>query len=68
MYSLSQHSDGTGTQIETSQEGIEFDFTDAHPSEIALDNYEFDEVIINDGNVESLSQKVKEILLKYKII
>lgn len=40
-----------------------------HPSEIALDNYEgFDYVIDNNGTIEELIEKVKEILIKEKII
>lgn len=43
--------------------------TDTHKSEIDLDDYkEFDEVIINDGTIEELVEKVKYILQKYNII
>lgn len=34
----------------------------AHPSETALDSWEFDYVIINDGSLEDLTSKVKQIL------
>lgn len=37
-----------------------------HPSETALDDYEFDEVIINDGTLEDLKEKVRAILIKYE--
>ena len=45
------------------------DSIDNHLSEIALDTYNnFDEVITNDGSVESLIDKIKQILIKYKIL
>jgi len=40
----------------------------AHASETALDNSEFDYEIINDGTIEDLIEKVKEILIKENII
>ncbi|RTK92531.1 MAG: hypothetical protein EKK61_03795 [Rickettsiales bacterium] len=40
----------------------------SHPSETALDNAEFDYVIDNNGTIEELIEKVKEILIKEKII
>jgi hypothetical protein len=39
-----------------------------HPSETALDDAEFDHVIENNGTIERLVEKVKEILIKEKII
>jgi len=39
-----------------------------HPSETALDDAKFDYEIINDGNIEDLVDKVKEILIQEKII
>lgn len=40
-----------------------------HPSETSLDNYEeFDYVIKNEGTIEELIEKVREILIKEKII
>jgi len=39
-----------------------------HPSETALDNAEFDYVIDNNGTLEKLIEKVKQILIKEKII
>ena len=39
-----------------------------HESETALDNAEFDYTIINDSSIEDLIEKVKEILIKEKII
>jgi len=39
-----------------------------HPSETALDNAEFDYVIENDGTIEELIEKVKDILIKEKLI
>jgi hypothetical protein len=39
-----------------------------HPSETALDNAEFDYTIENNGTILDLIEKVKEILIKEKII
>jgi hypothetical protein len=41
---------------------------DEHSSETALDDYKFDHYIDNDGTIEELIIKVKEILIKEKII
>lgn len=41
---------------------------DLHESETALNNTEFDYTIINDGSIEDLIPKVKEILIKEQII
>lgn len=43
-------------------------FIDEHPSETSLDNATFDYVIENDGTVEELIEKVKQILIKEHII
>jgi hypothetical protein len=42
--------------------------TDLHPSETALDDAKFDYEIINDGTMEDLVEKVKEILTKQGIL
>lgn len=39
-----------------------------HPSETALDDAKFDYVIINDGTIEDLIEKVREVLIKEQII
>ena len=39
-----------------------------HESETALDNYKFDYVINNNGTINNLVEKVKEILIKENII
>lgn len=39
-----------------------------HPSETALDNAKFDYTIENNGTIEELIEKVKQILIKEKII
>lgn len=39
-----------------------------HPSETALDNVEFDYTIDNNGTIGDLVEKVKEILIKEKLI
>lgn len=41
---------------------------DEHPSETALDDYEFDYVIDNNGTIEELIEKVREVLRKEKLI
>ena len=41
---------------------------DQHESETELDNAEFDYVINNDGTIEELIEKVREILIKEKLI
>lgn len=38
-----------------------------HPSENSLDNYTFHETIINDGTIDELKEKVKQILIKHGI-
>ena len=35
----------------------------SHPSETSLDNYEFDHVIDNNGSIEELVEKVKQLKL-----
>ena len=42
--------------------------TGTHPSEIALDGHTMHYEIINDGTIEDLIEKVKEILIKENII
>jgi len=39
-----------------------------HESEIALDNHNFDDYINNNGTIEDLIKKVKEILIKHKLL
>jgi hypothetical protein len=41
---------------------------DEHPSETALDNTKFDYIIDNNGSIEELVEKVKEILVKQQIL
>jgi len=45
-----------------------FSQTQFHPSETALDDHKFDYVIDNDGSLSDLVDKVKDILIKEKII
>jgi hypothetical protein len=47
---------------------IEYVWQKEHISETALDNYNFDYIIDNDSTIEDLIIKVKEILIKEKII
>jgi hypothetical protein len=49
----------TGKKVERVEE---------HPSETALDNEEFDYVIVNNGTIEQLIEKVKVVLKHSKII
>ena len=44
------------------------DLSRLHASEIALDDAKFDYEIINDGTIEDLVEKVREILIKEEII
>jgi hypothetical protein len=44
------------------------DIINVHPSETALDDAEFDYEIINDAGIPELIEKVKEILIKEKLI
>lgn len=39
-----------------------------HPSETALDNATFDYIIVNEGTIEELIEKVKAILIKEQLI
>lgn len=39
-----------------------------HPSETSLDDYQFDYVINNDGSIEELIGKVREVLVKENIL
>jgi hypothetical protein len=39
--------------------------TSDHPSETSLDDYTFDEIIVNDGTVEELEQKAINFINKY---
>lgn len=39
-----------------------------HPSETALDDAEFDYVIENDGSIEELIEKVRDILIKEQVL
>jgi hypothetical protein len=39
-----------------------------HPSEVSLDNWNFDHTIKNDSSVEALAEKVKQILQFHKIL
>lgn len=41
---------------------------DIHPSEIALDNYKFDDVIENNGSMEQLRIQVNHLLVKHKLL
>lgn len=41
---------------------------DQHPSETALDDYQFDHVIPNNGTIEELVDRVKQILIKEQIL
>lgn len=41
---------------------------DNHASETSVDLVEYDELIVNSGSIEDLIDKVKQILIKYKIL
>jgi len=58
-----------GITIRVSRTGIHTPkLEDLHPSETALDDAEFDYVIINNGTIEDLIEKVREILINEKIL
>ena len=59
--------DGDGERIIPTKEYVNTD-NKQHESETALDNYTFDYVIDNNGTIEDLIIKVKEILIKENII
>lgn len=42
--------------------------TDNHPSETSLDNYKFDEYIVNSGTIDNLIKKVSIILKNFNIL
>lgn len=42
---------------------IELALKEEHPSETALDNYEFDHVVENNGSIEELVDKIKSLNL-----
>jgi hypothetical protein len=48
--------------------GVQVEVFDVHPSETALDDHTFQYTILNNGTIEELIEKVKEILIKEKII
>lgn len=55
----------------TNNETVDFvaqHYRNNHPSETALDNAEFDYVVENDGTIEELIEKIKDILVKEKLI
>ena len=61
--------DRGGITIRVSRTGIHTPkIEDLHPSETALDNYEFDYHIDNSGTIEDLIEKVRKILINEKII
>ena len=43
------------------ENGMPYKTLNNHPSETALDNYKFDEVIENNGSIEELIEKVKKL-------
>lgn len=54
--------------VVTTHHHIKLDESDKHLSETSLDEYEFDETIINDGSIEDLIEKVRQVLIKNKIL
>lgn len=69
QYHLLSNKGGTGHIVITTKEHIEFEEADDHESETQMDSYtEFDEVIINNGSIEDLIEKIKQVLIKHKIV
>lgn len=59
---------GINIRVNRSKEGYSNNSGIKHESETALDGYKFDYVIDNDGTIEDLVDKVKEILIKENIV
>jgi hypothetical protein len=57
--------DNGGIVIRVNRPGVEA--INAHPSETGLDNWNFDMVIENDGTLEDLVWKVRDLIYKYKL-
>ena len=57
-----------GISIRVIRDKLGFLTENEHESETALDNANFDYIIFNNGSIEELIEKVKEILIKEKII
>lgn len=63
------HTDEEGNHHGVGADGYKYKSTlikehkEEHPSETALDDYEFDHVIENDGSLEELIEKVKQLKL-----
>lgn len=47
---------------------VEIDHSSPHPSETALDNYDFDYVIDNNDTIKILIGQIKEVLIKEKLL
>ena len=60
-------SNAVGSEAEVPYHEIKLYIEDQHESETALDNAEFDYVIQNDGTLEDLIDKVREIIVKEKL-
>ena len=67
IYILTEYADGFWFKCSAIDE-ITFEPQDSHQSELTLDDYKFDEVIINNGNIEMLIEKTKQVLIKHKIL
>lgn len=69
-WELTEFADGRGVSLSGyfDPKSFKFDASDSHPSETALDDYLFDELIINDGDIENLAEKVRQVLIKHKIL
>lgn len=55
--------DRGGIMIRIERPGVESHCGGQHPSETALDNYNFDYVIENEGSIDELIQKIKQLKL-----
>lgn len=42
--------------------------TDTHASEMGLDSSTFDFTVVNDGSIEDFTEKIKQILIKIKVL
>lgn len=70
IWTITEYIDGKGSEASVCVDELDFEGPDSHPSERALDDRwdYFDEIIINDGDLEKLITTVEKVLIKHKII
>lgn len=70
IWTLTEYADGTGAEVRARLDELEFEAPDNHPSERSLDllDGELDALIINDGDLTDLIDKVRKVLHEQDII